>query len=219
MNRYQKGKTSLDFTEARDSERQWHQLGHMQVCTSLQTDNHASTPLSVFYRPDAVPATQPTASKHCTVSNPTNSRCTAVNVKASGGLRTLDPLRTPHFPPPLQNPGGATACKYVSVHAGSLLDYIDRVCVCRQAGCAGEPAGQRRVCRALQVVVESTDRRRRIRSHRHARSSSCRCSFSLVVHVINCVQSTTRAAVILWILPPVFTPSFLRPDQLISPLD
>jgi len=34
----------VDFTEARDSERQWHQLGHMQVCTSLQTDNHASTP-------------------------------------------------------------------------------------------------------------------------------------------------------------------------------
>ena len=23
---------------------QWHQLGHMQVCTLLQTDNHASTP-------------------------------------------------------------------------------------------------------------------------------------------------------------------------------
>jgi len=41
---YQKGKTSLDFTEARDSEWQWHQLDHMQVCTSLQTDNHASTP-------------------------------------------------------------------------------------------------------------------------------------------------------------------------------
>ena len=41
---YQKGKTNLDFTEARDSEWQWHQLGHMQVCTSLQTNNHASTP-------------------------------------------------------------------------------------------------------------------------------------------------------------------------------
>jgi len=26
---YQKGKTDLDFTEARDSEWQWHQLGHM----------------------------------------------------------------------------------------------------------------------------------------------------------------------------------------------
>jgi len=41
---YQKGETDLDFTEARDSEWQWHQLGHMQVCTSLQTDNHANTP-------------------------------------------------------------------------------------------------------------------------------------------------------------------------------
>jgi len=41
---YQKGKTNLDFTEARYSEWQWHYLGHMQVCTSLQTDNHASTP-------------------------------------------------------------------------------------------------------------------------------------------------------------------------------
>jgi len=44
VSRYQKGKTNLDFTEARDSEWRWHQLGHMQVCNSLQTDNHASTP-------------------------------------------------------------------------------------------------------------------------------------------------------------------------------
>ena len=49
--RYQKGKTNLDFTQARDSEWQWHQLDHMQVCTSLQTDNHASTPPLSFYRP------------------------------------------------------------------------------------------------------------------------------------------------------------------------
>jgi len=40
----QKGKTNLDFIKARDSEWQWHQLGHMQVCTLLQPDNHASTP-------------------------------------------------------------------------------------------------------------------------------------------------------------------------------
>ena len=53
---YQKGKINLDFTEARDSEWQWHQLGYMQVCTSLQTDNHASTPPLSFYRPDALPA-------------------------------------------------------------------------------------------------------------------------------------------------------------------
>jgi len=44
VSRYQKGKTNLDFPEARDSEWQWHRLGHMQVCTSLHTDNHASTP-------------------------------------------------------------------------------------------------------------------------------------------------------------------------------
>jgi len=60
--RYQKGKTNLDFTEARDSEWQWHQLGHMQVCTSVQTDNDASTPPLTFLQ--ALPAAQPTMSKH-----------------------------------------------------------------------------------------------------------------------------------------------------------
>jgi len=44
VSQYQKVKTNLDFTEARDSEWQWYQLGRMQVCTSLQTDNYASTP-------------------------------------------------------------------------------------------------------------------------------------------------------------------------------
>ena len=48
VSRYQKGETNLDFTEARDSEWQWHQLCDMQVSTSLQTDNHASTP-PLFY--------------------------------------------------------------------------------------------------------------------------------------------------------------------------
>jgi len=28
---------------------QWHQLGHMQDCTSLQTDNHASHPTIQFF--------------------------------------------------------------------------------------------------------------------------------------------------------------------------
>ena len=63
VSRYQKGKTNLDFTETRDSECQWHQLGHMQVYTSLQTDNHINTPPLSFYGPDALPAAQPTASK------------------------------------------------------------------------------------------------------------------------------------------------------------
>ena len=65
VSRYQKGKINLDFTKARDSERQWHHLGHMQVCTSLQTDNHGSTPpLSFLQAGYALPAALPTASKH-----------------------------------------------------------------------------------------------------------------------------------------------------------
>jgi len=33
------------------------------ICTSLQTDNHTSTsPLSFFYKPDALPGAQPTVS-------------------------------------------------------------------------------------------------------------------------------------------------------------
>jgi len=42
--RNQTAKTNLDFTEARDSEWQWHQMGHVQMYTSPQADNHASTP-------------------------------------------------------------------------------------------------------------------------------------------------------------------------------
>jgi len=45
----------MDFTEARDIEWQWHQLGN--ICTLLQTmpvPHH-----SVFYRPDDLPAAQP----------------------------------------------------------------------------------------------------------------------------------------------------------------
>jgi len=49
VSQYQKGKTNLDYTEARDSEWQWHQLGSMQVCTLLQTDNHTSTPPLSFF--------------------------------------------------------------------------------------------------------------------------------------------------------------------------
>jgi len=49
VSRYQKDKTNLDFTGARESEWQWHPLRHMQVCTSLQTDNHASTSLLSFF--------------------------------------------------------------------------------------------------------------------------------------------------------------------------
>jgi len=44
------------FPGIRDSEWQWYQLGHIQICTSPQTDNRASIPLLIFYRLDALPA-------------------------------------------------------------------------------------------------------------------------------------------------------------------
>jgi len=61
VSRNQKGKTNLDFIEARDSEWQWHQLGHLQVCTLLQTDNHASTPPLSFLQAGC-PSCRPTNS-------------------------------------------------------------------------------------------------------------------------------------------------------------
>jgi len=70
VSRYQKGKTNLDFTETTDSDWQWHQLGRMQVCTLLQTENHASTPPLSFLH-TGCPSCHPTnsikalkASKH-----------------------------------------------------------------------------------------------------------------------------------------------------------
>jgi len=61
VSRYQTDKTNLDFTEARDNEWQWHQLGHMQVCISLQADNHASTPPLSFLQARC-PSCRPTNS-------------------------------------------------------------------------------------------------------------------------------------------------------------
>jgi len=62
VSRYQKGKTNPDFTEARDSEWQRHQLGRMQVCTSLQTDNHASMPPLLSFLQAGCPSCHPTNS-------------------------------------------------------------------------------------------------------------------------------------------------------------
>ena len=53
--------TNPDFTEARDSEWQQYQLGRMQVCTLLQTDNHTSTPPLSFLQAGC-PSCRPTDS-------------------------------------------------------------------------------------------------------------------------------------------------------------
>ena len=43
VSRYQKGKTNLDFTEARDSEWKWHQLGHT-ICKSAPRSRQITMP-------------------------------------------------------------------------------------------------------------------------------------------------------------------------------
>jgi len=73
VSRYEKGKTNLEFTGARDSESQWHQLGHMQDCTSLQADNHASTtPLSFFT--DRMPFLPPNQQRQSTEGTKTSKK-------------------------------------------------------------------------------------------------------------------------------------------------
>jgi len=62
---HRKGKTFWILLEQEMMGWQWHQLDHMQImCTSLQTDNHASTVPhhSVFYRSHALPVAQPPVS-------------------------------------------------------------------------------------------------------------------------------------------------------------
>ena len=49
-----------------ESEWQWYQLGHLQVCISLQTDNHASTPPLKFFT-DRMPFLPPNQQRQSTV--------------------------------------------------------------------------------------------------------------------------------------------------------
>ena len=96
VSRYHRGKINLDFTEARDSEWQWHQLGHMQVCTLLQTDNHASTPPLSFLQAGC-PSCRPTNSvkalkaKACHLGDKTYplTLCTGPNIHISATCTSL----------------------------------------------------------------------------------------------------------------------------------
>ena len=69
VSRYQKGKTNLDFTEARDS-RLCYVICYATssaICKSALRYRQIAMPAphhSVFYRPDVLPAAQPTVSKH-----------------------------------------------------------------------------------------------------------------------------------------------------------
>jgi len=67
VSRHQKGKPFWILLKQEMMGWQWHLLDDMQIiCTLLQTDNHANTSTLSFFtgRMDALPAAQPTASKH-----------------------------------------------------------------------------------------------------------------------------------------------------------
>ena len=66
VGRYQKGKTNLDFTEARETV-SGSGISLSSICKSAPRSRQITMPAphhSVFYRLDALPAAQPTASKH-----------------------------------------------------------------------------------------------------------------------------------------------------------
>ena len=112
MSRYQKGKTSQDYTGARDSEWQWHQLGHMQICTSLQTDNHAST-LS-FLQAGCPSCRPPNQQRQSTEGKSFRTKPYKFPMHCSKcvsfwGTSYSRPPIDPHLTSPLlQNPAGAT---------------------------------------------------------------------------------------------------------------
>ena len=82
VSRHQKSKTNMDLTEAKHSEWQWHQLGCIEVCTSLQIDNHARTPPLSFLQtrcPSCCPTDRLKALKanvSCTEENKTTTTTT-----------------------------------------------------------------------------------------------------------------------------------------------
>ena len=118
--------TNLDFTEARDSEWQWNPLGHMQVCTSLQTENHASTHRSVFLQAG------------CPSCRPTNSIKALKAISTEGskihiGFTSLEPAH-PGSP-------GQRATKRVCVCSASYVSCKrGTACIC----CCGVVAAERR---------------------------------------------------------------------------
>jgi len=72
---------------------QWHQLGRMQVCTLLQTDNHTSTPpLSFFteWMPFLMPNQQHQSADPCTSTKIKGQLAQEIRVKTNGWMDTTD---------------------------------------------------------------------------------------------------------------------------------
>ena len=90
VSQYQKGKTNLDFTEARDSWWQWHQLGHnasLHLAPDRQPHQTSTPPLLCFLQagcPSCRPTNSVKALKAITVTNNVNINHTRQRVDACG---------------------------------------------------------------------------------------------------------------------------------------
>ena len=110
---------------------QWHQLDLMQIiCTSLQTDNHASTSPLSFYRSYALPVAQPTDIKAEVVHIMFTSviwDCYVSNIKGIQPVETPDPVN------PMILFWGTRVCLYVRVIFRSICTTVFMVALCNRA--------------------------------------------------------------------------------------
>jgi len=82
VSKYQKGKTNADFTEATDSEWQWHQLGHMQVwhlAPDRQPHQHSTTQFFTGRMPFLLPNQQHQSTEGNTQMEQTTQKRNASN--------------------------------------------------------------------------------------------------------------------------------------------
>jgi len=87
VSRHQKGKPFWILLEQEMMGWQWHQLDHVQIiCTSLQTNNHASTsPLRFYSQMPFLPPNQQCQSTQGIPHMLKNNNNTSVNVRNSKG--------------------------------------------------------------------------------------------------------------------------------------
>ena len=105
---------NLDYTEERDSEWQWHQLGHMQICISPKTDNHASTPPLSFFT-GQMPFLPPNQQRQRTVLKTTKQSNVATDKKNLQWYDTAGGEKEMHCPAAKTHPTCYTSlyiCKY-----------------------------------------------------------------------------------------------------------
>jgi len=69
VSRYQKGKTNLDFPEARDSEWQWHPLDHMHLSLHLAPERSPRQHPTAQFSTGRMPFLPPNQQRQSTEGN------------------------------------------------------------------------------------------------------------------------------------------------------